>query len=333
MILVTGANGQLGQSFRHLAPHFPQHHFLFVGSGELDITNRRAVQAFFKKHPVSWCLNCAAYTAVDKAETEPAAARKVNVTGAKNLAEACAQAGIPLVHFSTDYVYHGARNLPLVETDPVQPKGVYARTKLAGERAALKIHPLTMVVRTSWVYAAHGHNFVKTMLRLGADRPELRVVFDQIGTPTYAPDLAAAVLQVIEKVQQGQVSTEQIRGIWHYSNEGVASWYDFAVAIFELANLPCAVLPIESSQYPTPAQRPPFSVLNKGKIKATFGLHIPHWRESLKTCLLTVAVGSGSWQLQCAVAVRRALLLTATANCYCPLPTATANCYCPLLLK
>lgn len=293
MILVTGANGQLGQCFRQLAPLFPQHQFLFAGSADLDVSNRRAVLAFFKKHPVSWCVNCAAYTAVDKAESEPALARKINVTGPKNLGEACALAGVPLVHFSTDYVYHGSRNLPLTETDPVQPKGVYARTKLAGERAALKIHPLTMVVRTSWVYAAHGHNFVKTMLRFGAERPELRVVFDQIGTPTYAPDLASATLQVIDSVQNGTVSREQIGGIWHYSNEGVTSWYDFAVAIFELANLPCRVQPIESSQYPTPAQRPPFSVLNKGKIKTTFGLQIPHWRESLKVCLHTIQQQNG----------------------------------------
>ncbi|MBL7804741.1 MAG: dTDP-4-dehydrorhamnose reductase [Saprospiraceae bacterium] len=285
MILLTGANGQLGQCFRQLAARFPQFAFHFAGSADLDIADRRAVQRFFQQNRPDWCINCAAYTAVDKAESEPAQARRVNVQGVRNLAQACAQAGIPLIHFSTDYVYHGTKNAPLRETDPVSPKGVYARTKLAGERAALAVHPHTMVIRTSWVYAPQGHNFVRTMLRLAADRPELRVVFDQIGTPTYAPDLAEAVLTIIQKVENKEVAPADLSGIWHYSNEGVASWYDFAQAIFDLKKLPTRVLPIETRDFPTPAQRPPFSVLNKGKIKAAFGLTIPHWRESLEKCL------------------------------------------------
>ena len=285
MLLITGANGQVGQCFRQLAVQYPDIQFVFAGSSDLDITDRRSLDQFLQKNKVEWVINCAAYTAVDKAEHEPNQARKVNVTGAKNLADACALCDIPLIHLSTDYVYHSRQNTPFREEDPVSPKGVYARTKLAGDRAALRANPLTMVIRTSWVYSAVGQNFLKTMLRLGAERPALNVVADQIGSPTYAPDLAVAILSIIQKVEQGEVAKDSISGIWHYSNEGVASWYDFAQAIFDLQNLPCQLRPIETRDYPTPAQRPPFSVLNKAKIKASFGLQIPHWRESLERCL------------------------------------------------
>jgi dTDP-4-dehydrorhamnose reductase len=285
MILVTGANGQLGQCFRQAAAERPDWAFHFAGSGDLDVRDRRAVHRFFQGREIDWVINCAAYTAVDKAESEPDKAKKINTLGAKNLAEACAGQGIPLVHFSTDYVYHNRQNTPFREDDPTRPKGVYARTKLAGERAALRICPHTMVIRTAWVYSAFGQNFVKTMLRLGRERAALRVVADQIGSPTYAPDLAEAVLQIIEKIERGELPLASVAGIWHYSNEGVASWYDFATAIFELEKIPCRVLPIRTSEYPTPARRPPFSVLDKGKIKAVFDLEIPHWRESLKRCL------------------------------------------------
>lgn len=284
-ILITGANGQLGQCFRHLAAGHPQWRFIFCASSDLDITNRRAVADFFKKERIGWCINCAAYTAVDKAESEAQQAARVNVRGAKNLAEACATAGIPLVHLSSDYVYHNRQNTPFREDDPVSPKSVYARTKLAGDRAVLKAHPLALVIRTSWVYSEFGQNFVKTMLRLGAERPALNVVFDQIGTPTYAPDLAEAILQIIGKVESGEVSRQHAAGIWHYSNEGVTSWYDFACAIFEIRKMPCRVSPIETKDFPTPARRPPFSLLNKAKIKAVFGIRIPYWRESLEICL------------------------------------------------
>ncbi|MBC7775112.1 MAG: dTDP-4-dehydrorhamnose reductase [Phycisphaerae bacterium] len=295
MILVTGANGQLGQCFRQAATHWPGQVFVFAGSQELDLSDRRAVRAFIKSwqslqslqdDKLRWVINCAAYTAVDKAESEPEKARKVNVLGTQNLAEACAEFGIPLVHFSTDYVYHNRQNTPFLETDPVSPKGVYARTKLAGERAALRAHPLSMIIRTSWVYSAFGQNFVKTMLRLGREHATLKVVADQIGSPTYAPDLADAVLSIIQKVESGEVPKESIAGIWHYANEGVASWYDFAAAIFELEKIPCRAYPIATKDYPTPARRPPFSVLDKSKIKAAFGLEIPHWRESLQQCLI-----------------------------------------------
>ncbi|MDX2278923.1 MAG: dTDP-4-dehydrorhamnose reductase [Saprospiraceae bacterium] len=285
MILVTGANGQLGQCFRQLADQNPKVYFYFAGSSELDITNKRMVRKFFEQHPVSWCINCAAYTAVDQAQKEPAVARKINISGVKNLAEACAPQGIPLIHFSTDYVYHTKQNTPFKEDNPVSPKSVYARTKRSGERAALLANPNTMVIRTSWVYSEFAHNFVKTMLRLGRERSNLNVVYDQIGTPTYAPDLAAAVLDIIRKAETEAVPPYLLAGIWHYSNEGVTSWYDFAKAIFEIKNIPCVVQPIESKAYPTPAMRPHFSLMDKSKIRTAFGLQIPHWRESLLRCL------------------------------------------------
>lgn len=286
MILVTGANGQLGQCFQQAAAQWPGQDFVFTGSAELDVTNRRAVGRFLgAQKGLRWVVNCAAYTAVDKAESEPSKAKKINVLGTKNLAVVCAELDVPLLHFSTDYVYHSRQNTPFRETDPVSPKGVYARTKLAGERAALRAQPLTMVIRTSWVYSAFGQNFVKTMLRLGRERAALNVVADQIGSPTYAPDLANAVLKIIQKVESGEVDRSALAGIWHYANEGVASWYDFATAIFEIQQINCQVRPIATQEYPTPAQRPPFSVLDKSKIKTAFGLEIPHWRESLRRCL------------------------------------------------
>lgn len=282
-LLITGANGQLGRCFQNLAAQHPDWQFLFTDSRQLDITNRRSVFAFFKKNAPTWCLNGAAYTAVDKAESEPARARQVNVAGAKNIAEACAQHGVPLVHFSTDYVYHGRQNTPLREDTPVRPKSVYARTKLAGDRAVLRHHPLLgMVIRTSWLYAPDGHNFARTMHRLGAERPALNVVYDQVGTPTYAPDLAEAVLRIIQKIEHQELAPTTVAGLWHYSNEGVCSWYDFAQAIVDILVLPCRVNAIETKDYPLPAPRPPYSVLNKSKIKAAFGLDIPHWRRGVE---------------------------------------------------
>jgi dTDP-4-dehydrorhamnose reductase len=285
MILITGSGGQLGQSLRQLAPQFPDLELIFMNSGQLDITDRQAVIRFFEDHQLTACINCAAYTAVDKAESEPELARSVNVLGTQYLAEGCSLRQIPFIHFSSDYVYHNNLNRPLIETDRVQPKGVYARTKLYGEREAFRRHQMSMVIRTSWVYAPFGHNFVLTMKRLGAERPELNVVFDQIGAPTFAPDLAQAVLGILRQVHTGQSKPETLAGIWHYANEGVTSWYDFACRIMSICDLPCKINPILSAQYPTPAQRPHFSVLNKAKIKHTFGLEIPHWADSLKVCL------------------------------------------------
>lgn len=294
MLLIAGAHGQLGQCLQQAAAKQPGQHIRLLGSKDLDISDRKAVRRFFQTLNAGnervWVINCAAYTAVDKAESEPVAAQKINVRGTRNLAEACAEEGYPLLHFSSDYVYHNRQNTPLRETDPLNPRGVYARSKLQGERAAFRAHPAgTMVIRTSWVYSAFGHNFLKTMLRLGRERDSIQVVSDQIGTPTYAPDLAEAVLSIIQQVESGRVDQASLAGVWNYSNEGVATWYDFAVAIFELAGMPCHVMPIASSAYPTPALRPPFSVLDKSKIKTAFGLHIPHWREGVRDCLEVLA--------------------------------------------
>jgi dTDP-4-dehydrorhamnose reductase len=286
VILVTGSKGQVGQELQTLAPDFQQFDFIFVDVEELDITSEKAVADFFEENNIQYCINCAAYTAVDKAETESNIAWKVNAVGAVNLAKACAAKDARFIQISTDYVYHNSQNLPFVETDVTNPQGVYAKTKLEGDEGALKNHPNgAMVIRTSWVYSSFGNNFVKTMLRLGAERPELGVIFDQIGTPTYARDLARAILVILQKAENKEVEPFLLKGIFHYSNEGITSWYDFATAIFDLKNMPVKVRPIETKDYPTPAKRPPFSVLNKHKIKSTFGLEIPHWQASLKECL------------------------------------------------
>jgi len=283
-ILVTGSKGQLGSELQELAAQYPQHHFLFADVDTLDICDEQAIHAFFKKHQIEYCINCAAYTAVDKAESNLKTAFAVNVTGAKYLAMACAVRKAVFLHLSTDYVYHNSQNTPFKEEDPVNPQGVYARTKLDGERAAQQINPLTVVVRTSWVYSSFGNNFVKTMLRLGAERDALSVVYDQIGTPTYARDLAIGLLQMINVIQ-GAESKKALCGIYHFSNEGVTSWYDFAHAIFEEAKLSCQLTAIESKDYPTPAKRPHFSLLHKGKIKTVFEVKVRNWREALRDCL------------------------------------------------
>lgn len=279
-LLVTGANGQVGSELRALAENYPAIQWHFTDHLELDITNEEAVQAYFEQHPLDYCINCAAYTAVDKAESEPERAAAINMEGVRHLAQACYQTNTRLIHLSTDYVYHSStHNTPFIESAPTGPQSVYGNTKLAGELAAITAQPETLVIRTSWVYSSFGNNFVKTMLRLGKERDQLSVIFDQIGSPTYARDLARAMLSIITQ------NVEPFRGIYHYSNEGVCSWYDFAHAIFELQDLDCQLLPIETSEYPTPAQRPAFSLLNKQKIKTTFGLEIPHWRDSLTACL------------------------------------------------
>lgn len=278
-ILVTGASGQVGSELQFLAKDYPMFSFIFVDKDVLDISNGQAVQHFLEENALDYCINCAAYTAVDKAESDQATASLVNVEGAKNLAIACQQQGCKLVHLSTDYVYHSLQNLPFKETDSTSPKSVYGSTKLEGEQAVLQQQPDSLIIRTSWVYSSFGHNFVKTMLRLGKDRDQLNVIFDQIGSPTYARDLAKAILDIL--VQK----PAEFSGIYHYSNEGVCSWYDFAKAIFDLKGINCQVYPIETKDYPTPAQRPAFSLLNKAKIKTTFNLEIPYWRDSLKGCL------------------------------------------------
>ena len=284
-ILVTGANGQLGRELQALVEqqYLTAVQFVFADIEQLDICDAEAVYAFFRQYSIAWCINCAAYTAVDKAESDIDNAIKVNVTGAENLAKACDRFLAKYIHLSTDYVYHNQQNTPYVETDETNPQSVYGLTKLQGEIKAMEACFNTLVIRTSWVYSSYGNNFVKTMLRLGSERSQLSVIFDQIGSPTYAGDLAKAILDILLKIEAKQV--EDWRGIYHYSNEGVCSWYDFATAIFKLSNINCQVLPIETKAYPTPAKRPHFSLLNKAKVKTSFSLVIPHWQESLEKCL------------------------------------------------
>lgn len=283
-ILITGASGQVGQELQVLASEYNDFRFLFTNRAELDVTHNNSVQRFFESNSIQYCINCAAYTAVDKAESEPEQAHLVNVESVANLAQACKNAGAPLIHFSSDYVYHNGQNTPLKDTDATQPQSVYAETKLAGEMAA-QAAGTALIIRTSWVYSSLGNNFVKTILRLGKERPELRVVYDQIGTPTYARDLAKAVLDILQKVEKGEVNRSLLHGVYNYSNEGVTSWYDFAKAIFEIKDIECNLIPIETKDYPTPAARPPYSVMGKNKIKEAFGLEIPYWRHSLQSCL------------------------------------------------
>ncbi len=284
-ILITGAAGQVGNEFRFLAFTHPQFKFIYTDVEQLDITKLGQTLQFFKRNTPQYVVNCAAYTAVDRAETDVALATKINVNGARNLAKASQATGATLIQLSTDYVYHNNQNTPFKEGDRTSPKGVYAKTKLRGDLAALKFCERAIVLRTSWVYGTFGNNFVKTMLRLGKERTELNVIFDQIGTPTYARDLARAILKVAQKIENQEIDPKLLRGVFHYSNEGVTSWYDFTKAIFDIRNIGCRVNPIESVQYPTPAARPPFSVLNKAKFRKTFGIEIPYWRDSLVACL------------------------------------------------
>ena len=285
-ILVTGANGQLGQDLQKLSKHYNHFQFVFTTSSDLDISDEKAVEHFAQLHSFDYCINCAAYTAVDKAESDPVRAQKVNVEGVKNIAKACLKNSAILIQLSTDYVYHNNhQNRPFREDDATSPQGVYAVTKLKGDEMVLAMLPHTLIVRTSWVYSSFGHNFVKTMLRLGKNRDSLNVIYDQIGSPTYAKDLAQALLDIVQKIDKKEIDIAKVKGIYHYSNEGVTSWYDFAKAIFDIKGIRCEVHPIETKDYPTPAKRPPFSLLNKSKIKVTFGLKVPYWRESLKACL------------------------------------------------
>lgn len=275
-ILVTGGNGQLGHELRRIAQIETEYAFLFTDVAELDITDPGRLRDCCDANRPDTIINCAAYTAVDRAESEVDRARLINRDAARNCAVEASRTGAALVHVSTDFVFDGTRTIPYVESDAVGPVGIYGQTKLEGEQAVIEACPAACVIRTSWLYSSHGANFVKTMRRLGAERAELGVVFDQVGTPTYAADLARVVML---SVKHG------LKGLYHYSNEGVASWYDFAVAIMELSGLSCQVRPIETQEYPTPARRPAFSVLNKKKIRHALGLEIPHWRKSLEACI------------------------------------------------
>ena len=276
----------MGRSIRRLSVEHRELDFIFTDIDSLDIGNRDAVLAFAETHPVDFIVNCAAYTAVDKAEEEEEQCRRINTDAVAYLGEAAQHIGARILHVSTDYVFGGDSYMPYQESDPVSPTSVYGRTKLAGEKALSAVCPDAIIVRTAWLYSEYGHNFMKTMLRLGAERPEIRVVNDQIGSPTYAGDLAEAILSLLEKERQG----EQNSGIYHYTNEGVCSWYDFAHSIIRIAGLPAKVIPIPTREYPTAAKRPAYSVLSKEKIKREYHWVIPHWEDSLRKCLVNMNV-------------------------------------------
>lgn len=277
-ILITGCNGQLGSELRAIEKEYAQYRFFNTSHQELDVKDHVAVAAYVEEHEIDGIINCSAYTAVDKAESDIDNCKAINTEAPANLAIAIEKRGGWLIHVSTDYVFDGTKHTPYNETDATCPNSVYGSTKLAGEESAMKLCQHTMVVRTSWLYSAFGNNFVKTMIRLGHTKDELGVIFDQIGTPTYASDLARAIMAAVE---HGVVA-----GIYHYSGEGVASWYDFTKAIHRLAGITdCQVNPIHTSEYPTPAKRPAYSVLDKTKIKQTYGIRIPHWEESLAKCI------------------------------------------------
>ncbi len=280
-ILVTGSNGQLGSEIRELSPNY-SYNFFFTDVNDLDISKESEIKKYVNEKDIDLIINCAAYTAVDKAEEEKELADLINHKAVKYLADTAKEKNVPLIHISTDYVFDGKNYRPYVENDPVNPQGVYGLTKLKGEETFKNSGANGIIIRTSWVYSSYGHNFVKTMLRL-KDRGELGVVFDQVGTPTYARDLAYTILEIINKNLQ-KIKNKKAE-IYHYSNEGVISWYDFAKAIFEIENIDIKVKPIESKEYPTPAIRPHYSVLNKKKIKNEFKIEIPYWRESLKRML------------------------------------------------
>ena len=284
VVLVTGANGQLGQSLQFIAKNYPKLHFVFCSSSDLDITNLESCQAVFLKIKPNYCINAAAYTAVDKAESEPEKANLINVIGPKNLAVVCKEFSSVLLHISTDFVFDGSKNIPYNETDIPNPTGVYGQTKLDGEKAIQAVFENYYIIRTSWVYSQFGNNFMKTMLRLASERDSISVVNDQIGTPTNAVDLAECLIKIIchtELVEVQQPTTDNF-GVYNFSNEGQCSWYDFAKEIFKINNIKIDLKPIPTSSFPTPAKRPKYSVLDKTKIKSTFLVEIKNWELSLK---------------------------------------------------
>lgn len=278
VVLVTGASGQLGQSIQFIASQYPEMQFVFATSQDLDITSEERVTSFFESNKIDFCINTAAYTAVDKAESESEKAHLVNVVGPKNLSIACQKNNVTLLHISTDFVFDGNASTPYTETEITNPLGVYGLTKLEGENEVTRHCDKHFIIRTSWVYSQFGNNFMKTMLRLAQDRTELNVVADQMGTPTNAVDLADAILKIVSFDYQ-QPSLEKY-GIYNFSNEGVCSWYDFAKEIFKINNLNIIVNPIPTEAYPTTAKRPKYSVLDKSKIKSTFGITIKSWQEA-----------------------------------------------------
>jgi dTDP-4-dehydrorhamnose reductase len=282
-VLITGANGQLGSEIRELVTMYENLDAAFTDFDTLDITNQEAVFNFIGQWNPEYIINCAAYTAVDKAENEISKAYQLNAIGPENLANACARSGARLIHISTDYVFDGMAYQPYTEDVKPNPQSIYGKSKLKGEENVVTSCPSALIIRTSWLYSSYGNNFVKTMIRLGTERDLLKVVFDQVGTPTYARDLASVIIGIIKN--SAMDDTLWNPGIYHYSNEGVCSWYDFAIGIHHLAGLSCHTAPIESKDFPTLAKRPFYSVLNKTKIKSAFGIKIPYWRQSLHECI------------------------------------------------
>ncbi|WP_440870549.1 dTDP-4-dehydrorhamnose reductase, partial [Wenyingzhuangia marina] len=279
-ILVTGASGQLGSEIQHLSKDYSQYEFFFTDVAELDITNLEKVREFCSTNQIKTIINCAAYTAVDKAEEQTGICDAVNHIATINLSTVAKELNIKFIHTSTDYVFNGKNHVPFKENDLTDPINVYGKTKLLGEQAMIDINPKhSIIIRTSWVYSTYGNNFVKTMLKLAETRELLTIIADQVGSPTYAYDLAKTILEILPKVNNDQVE------VYHYSNEGICSWYDFAFEIFHQTNTNCKVLPIETKDYPTAAERPSYSVMNKSKIKNTFDIEIPHWKTSLSNCL------------------------------------------------
>ncbi len=277
-ILITGCNGQLGNEMQLLESQYPQYQWYNTDVQELDISNQQAIEQFVAAHEIDGIVNCAGYTAVDKAEENEELCAMLNQHAPAYLAAAVEKRGGWMVHISTDYVFDGTHHTPYVETDEPCPNSVYGRTKLAGEQEVMQHCKRSLIIRTAWLYSTFGNNFVKTMIRLGKERPGLGVIFDQIGTPTYAGDLAKAIMAVVEK--------GIMPGIYHFSNEGVISWYDFTKAIHRLAGITtCHVRPLHTAEYPTSANRPHYSVLDKTKIKTVYGIEIPYWEESLKDCI------------------------------------------------
>lgn len=278
-VLVTARDGQLGQCFQSLAVKHPNIQFVFKSSSDLDITNTANIEDALKDHTFDYCINCAAYTAVDKAEEAIELADKVNHIGAKLLAESCKKFNVTLIHVSTDFVFDGKATVPYLEDDITNPLGVYGKTKLAGEQAISNVLENYFIIRTSWLYSEYGNNFLKTMLRLSKERNEIGVVGDQVGSPTYARDLADMILRLIE-------SKNTSYGVYHYSNKGVVSWYDFAKEIFKLSDSSITLNKIETKDYPTPAVRPKYSVLHTERISKLLDLKIPNWKESLKKAII-----------------------------------------------
>ena len=277
-ILITGSKGQLGNEMQQVAVRYPQFNYIYTDVDELDICDKAALDAFVKANSVNFIVNCAAYTAVDKAEDDVELCYKINSDAVRNIGEVAASNGIKVVHVSTDYVFDGTNHIPYNENQEVSPATVYGKSKLAGEQALLESCKDSVIIRTAWLYSSFGNNFVKTMMNLGSERDSLNVVFDQVGSPTYAADLAEAIMKVIS-------SENFVAGVYNFSDEGVCSWYDFTKTIHKIAGISCNVQPIESKDFPARTPRPHYSVLNKAKIKSTYGITIPHWEESLEKCI------------------------------------------------